>query len=172
MTVPINPLYIDIPNIGTARVYVDINGDQYGKMSATWFQVDFRAVGNLEWTTIDETETLAKMGGWPSFPEFLENVLKNSGVTGYPPLGDYLSNTAAFVQWFLNKPRVEIDAMLAKWKKDILLPWLGKYLTEVLRPVMGAVSTPTGTYANAYEAINAQIPGAKVTISNGVVTLS
>ena len=172
MAVPLRPLYIDIPGAGTARVYIDIIGDQFSEASRIWPQVDFKTAGTTEFTATDELQVIINRGGFANVPQFIERALKYSGVA-YPVI-EWTNTTSIrqFIEWFLAKPKTEVDAMLAKWAKESLLPWLAGIVTEMLAPVLGSLSTPVGVYQNVFDALNAQLDGARVTIANGAVSLT
>lgn len=172
MAVPLRPLYIDIPGAGTARVYLDIIGDQFSEASRVWPQVDFKSAGQSDFTATDETQVIVNRGGFASVPVFVERALKHAGVT-YPRIEwTDTGSIRAFIDWLLAKPKAEVDSMLAKWVKEALLPWLAVVVTDMLAPVLGNLSTPVGTYQNVFDALNAQLDGTKATIANGTVTLT
>lgn len=167
MAVPISPLYIDIPGKGTARVYFQVFGNQFDEISNVYEEIDYKPIGNTAFDTIDEADHATMLGGViDSAPAYIRNILLASGVTGFPA-GD-----RALVEWFLAKPKHEVDGIMAKWKVEKLFPAIAAWATKILASALGTVSTPTGTYRNVEEALNSVWASARVSIVNGEIKIT
>lgn len=167
MPAPLAPLYIDVPGIGTARVWWRIVGDQFDEnFSNLYEECDWRAAGETVWENIDEANSAALVGEMAQpVPKIIGEILSLSGY----PVG---ASPRTTVESFLGRSRAEIDAMVLKWAREKVWPRMGAWLKAILGQRLGSASSPVAGYANVEEALNAVWASARVTLVDGNATVT
>jgi hypothetical protein len=111
--------------------------------------------------------------------EMLFNIARASGVDtsnwvstfGSTPPGSL--GPPEIIQWFLSKPKAEIDRLTMKWWTEILAPKLAAFLTRVLGPArLATTSTASDGYASINDYLAANLAKFSPAVANGVITLT